>query len=416
MNNKNNLPPPRASDAPSVNEYLLTVSVRFRAAKFAAVALLVIFLLGMLAVNRDELTVENFRYLARFLDADSTVYSYGSGSRKFAFTADSDIDFAVYRGDLAVAGSSSLNIYAYSGSNVLNQNYSLLNPIIKSSARNLLVYDLGGSSFSVFNTFSKLYGETLQYKIAGGANSDSGLFAIITRTAEYRGAVFVYDKDFNLVSRILKDKLVMAVAVREDGGELVTVSAYADNGDFKAEIMTSDPYSDTADKISNFDSLLPLKADYNGGGFTVVCDAKALFFDSNGLYAAEYDYAGGVPDYSVISGGFTILGFPINVVGDAHRLVILDKNGEVAAEKRFNGQIIKILTIGNDVFVLTEEKILRFPVFSNAEASYAIEKNSIDLLTDGENILYLCFSGRAVTLEIDRSLGDLRLPDGLPNG
>jgi len=401
--------------APAVNKYFLLISDRFRIAKLAVIALLAIFILGMLAANRDELTVENFRYLIRYLDTDSNVYGDSGSSRKISYSTDAEISFSIYRGDFSVSNSSELNIFAASGSNVLSQSYYILNPVQIPSDRNLLIYDLGGTSFAVYNTFSKLYGETLEYPITGGTNSDSGIFAIVTKTNEYRGAVLIYDKNFNLVSRILKDKLIMSVALNDKASRLLTVSAFASNGDIHTEVMLSDPYSDNAIQTLKFDSVMPLTSGFNeNNGFYVICDSKALFFDSNGLFIDEYDYGGKIPDFTVSNGNFTALSFPKNVVGDTHKIVILDHNASVISEKKVVGQIVKMVISGNDLFVLTEEKIIRLPIYSKAQASYAIEKNSIDLLALDKGTLFICFPNYAVTLDIEKYLDDLRLPDGNP--
>jgi hypothetical protein len=337
----------------SVNEYYIDISRRFRLAKYLTIFLLAAFILVMLSVSRDNITVESFQYLLRYLDVGSSVYSYTSDYKKIAYSADTEINFGSFRGDFVIADSTAVNIYSLSGLNVLSEASYISNPVIETSGNHLLVYDLGGNSYAIYNTFSKLFGETLSYPITGAANSDSGIYAIVTKTQEYRSAVYIYDRDFGMISRILKDKLVMDVDIKPDGSSILIVSAYNLGGDFCTEIMTCDPYLDTATTLVTLNDLMPVKARYQADGFTVVCDSKLLFYNNAGILQSEYSYNGEVPVYTLITDEYTFLAFSENVIGDTQRLLIFDSSGVQVAEKQVEGQIVRLECLGNKIFVLT---------------------------------------------------------------
>ena len=62
------------TDKPSHYERLAEI---FRIAKYAALICMVIYLLLSVAVYRNELTVENFRYLMKYFDSSSAEYTDG---------------------------------------------------------------------------------------------------------------------------------------------------------------------------------------------------------------------------------------------------------------------------------------------------------------------------------------------------
>ena len=388
------------ADAYSINHYFIDISRRYRMAKFLTVFLLIVFVLGMIAANRDDITVESFQYLMRYLDIDSNIYSYSSDGIKISYSTDKEINFDEFRGDFVIADSTAVNIYSMSGMNILNESSFISNPVIQSSGRHLLVYDLGGNSYALYNSFSKLYVETLPYPITGAANSDDGLYALVTKTQEYRSAVYIYNRKHELISRILKDKLVMDVSIKPDGSSILIVSAFNHNGDFQTEIMTCDPYSDSTAVSITHEDLMPLRAHYYEDGFTVLCDNKLLFYTDGGILKNQYGYNGDIPAYSLITDDYAFIAFSENVVGDAHRLLIFDSNGTQTDEKFIEGQIVKLLCVENNLFVLTATNIIKTEINGNSAVIYLIEKNSIDLIAADNNTLFLCYPSYAVSIDI----------------
>jgi hypothetical protein len=358
----------------SVNEYYIDISRRYRLAKYLTVFLLVSFIIVMLSLNRDSITIENFQYLVRYLDTDSNVYRY-TDYKKIAYSEDTEIKFGLYRGDVVIADSTAVNIYSPSGTNILNESSYISNPVIESSGRHLLVYDLGGNSYAFYNTFSKLFGETLPYPITGASNSDSGLYAVVTKTQEYRSAVYIYDRDFGLISRILKDKLVMDTDIKPDGSSVLIVSAFNSGGEFCTEIMTCDPYSDTAGLLITHNDIMPVSACYQADGFTVVCDSKLLFYNGEGILKNEYSFRGEIPVYSLISDEYTFLAFAENVIGDTQRLLIFNTDGKPIVIKD-NEIAVPNIFAENTGKKLGDKLILKFDGFKKEYTICAITKDA----------------------------------------
>lgn len=410
MNNvKLSAPPPTAGkkpDRPHINEELYRISRRFRTAKFITLLLLVCFVVGMVSANRSELTIENIRYLLRYLNADANVYSYSSEYKTISYSADSEIAFSVYRGDFVVADSTAVNIYASSGSNVLSSSSFITNPVVLTSGRHLIVYDLGGNSYAAYNTFSKIYGASLDYPITGGVNSDSGMYALITKTSEYRSAVFVYNEDGVLVSRVLKNKLIMDVDISDDSSRLLVASAYNDTstGDFMTELLICEPATGTELQTTVVEDMMPLEAAYNSGGFYLLGDSAVLFYDSGGALVSRYDFNGAVPSSVTMTDDYIFVAFQENVVGNSQLLHVFNTSGEEVALKHTDGEIIRLLCENGEIYVLTDSKILRMPVNGDSYAEFTAGGNSIDLILARSDTLYLCYSSYASAIGIGDAL------------
>jgi hypothetical protein len=153
--------------------------------------------------------------------------------------------------------------------------------------------------------------------------------------------------------------------------------------------------------LVSLEDIMPLEARYQTDGFTVLCDSKLLFYSSSGILKSEYNYNGEIPVYSLITDNYTFLAFPENVIGDTQRLLIFDSNGTQVAEKHVDGQIVRMQCLGNEIYILTSDSIVNMKINDNTQTAFAIEKNSIDLVTIDENTFFLCYPGYALTVDIN---------------
>jgi len=389
--------PKSKSKKPKINEALYKTSLRFRLAKFISLVMFAVFVIIMVAANREELTLENIRYLMRYLDADANIYSYTSDYKTISYSADSEIAFGVYRGDFVVADSNSLNIYASSGSSVQQSSSFIANPVLLPSNKHLLVYDLGGNSFSVYNTFSRINNGSLDYPITGGVNSDSGMFALISKTSEYRSAVFVFDEAGKKVSQILKNKLIMAIDLSRDGKRLLIASAYNDpqSGDFLTEIMICDPL--TGEEIVNttlYDTM-PLKAQFSKTGFYLLTDKYLLFCDNSAVTRSRYDFEFNYPTHVTMTSDALFAAFSESVLGDTQKVLIFSDKGNEMGQYIADGKIVRLIHDSNDVYTLTDSNIQRYDIASGRSIKYKVDSNIVDMILARSDTLYLCYLSHA---------------------
>ncbi len=390
------------------DEKLLKLSRQFRTAKFVTIVFLVVFVVGMLLSNRDQLSVENIRYLLRYLDADSNVYSYTTEYKTISYNADPEMAFGIYRGDFVVADSESVNIYASSGSNVLSTVSYMSNPVILPTSGYLMVYDLGGNTYSIFNTFAAVHSDALDYPVTGAVYSESGRYAMVTKTAEYRSAVFVYDSDYKLISRILKDKnkLVMDVDMTDDGSDLlVTTAVCTQDGDFNAEIIVNEVNSDIVKTQIRLNDIFPIEGKYNSDGFYVVCDSAMLFYTTDGTFRGRFSYGDNVPISCVMTDDYAFLVFSDGVVGDSHSVCVFDTSGNQVGHKTFSGQFVKLLYSNGNIFILTDSSIIRTELSTTRTSYYEPNGNCVDLTLARDDTLYLCYAGYAAAIDIEGVLG-----------
>ena len=209
----------------SVNEYYIDIANKFKTAKFIVIILLVVFMLFMISVFRSDVTLENFKYLVRFFSSANTVYSGGYENIYYDTTGVMDVD--VFNGDLVTVKSDSVDLYDMNGSNVASYEINQVSPTVVSRGKYMLVYDLGGNNAQLFNNFSQLTAQTYDYPISCAAVSGEGMHAVVTKSLDYQSVIHLYDHNFNLISKIYKDKYITDIRIDSSGKKLVCTSVLA---------------------------------------------------------------------------------------------------------------------------------------------------------------------------------------------
>ena len=391
------------TESPGENQYYLDIAKKYKSSKSIITIVFVVYLLLMIVLYRDQITMENFRYLIKYLDTSSPEYT--GQTRTIHYDPAAELRIDLYKGDLAIVRSKSVDLYNMIGNVMVNYDINYTQPVMRTSRRNMLVYSLGDYSYTINNSFSQVHSETMKYPISGAAISDSGVYAIISKSVEYRSAVYVYDKNFNLISQILKDKLVMDVQINSTGNEILTIASYNSGGEFYTEIMTASPHSETENSVDIQPSTYGVKAKYNSiGGYAVVCDNQLLFYDVNHRLLNNFSYRGYIPLKYYLGDDFTAIVFNENIVGNNNTIYIFNKQGELVYNDVLNGQISDIN--GNEayIYILFNDGITQINMSGNEievrqrDLEYA---GSIRVLLKDSDKIIICYSQNAYIYVIE---------------
>ena len=98
-------------DEPLTNPYYAMVSYRYKLAKYAAVIILVFFVLISIALNSENITYNNFVFLIKDMNTVFEAEGVLNVQKNVRYNPDKNQAFALYRNGLAIAGSSNIFIY-----------------------------------------------------------------------------------------------------------------------------------------------------------------------------------------------------------------------------------------------------------------------------------------------------------------
>lgn len=382
--------PRRLARGSQRTEYYDRIALRLRWTKFTLAAAIFLFMIGMFWIYRGEITVENMRYLARYLNTDSPEYT--GNYRTIYFNPSNKIQIGSYKGEVAVADEKSVTLYNMLGNATLSYPINCRNPVMLTGDRYMVVYGLGENTFTINNAISRLYSETLDYPIWGASLSADGMLAVTTNTMEYRSAVMIYDRSFKKVAAIYKDKLVMDTVFRSDELALM-LSVYNEGGEFMSEIMVFNPYDETPKKLITLEGEMAMKAAWlDGGGFAVLCDDALIFFNQGYDRISTVSFDDRVPERCGLSERGAELVFSQNIIGSGERIDIYDTRGEMLWSLQTEGQILDIKSDYDYVYVLFDSAIARISVADGTMTRALIESGGKSLIRKDQLTLIVAYT------------------------
>lgn len=394
----------RDDDFPGENVYYTTISKHIKYVKYCVILTLVVFCLAMISFYRSEITVENFRYMIRDLDASSKENEFEFN--EIIYDNLGSAQFGNFKNELAVIKGDTVALYNLSGSSVLRASANFYNPQMYLNGKYMLVYDIGQTTYSytLYNSFSELHSEKMDYPITGGTVSPNGTYAILSSTKDYRGAIYIYNDSFKQISRIFKDKYVSDISINKNSSDILIVSAYSDLGDWCSEIQISSVQTGEEKFRTSIDGSMAVKASYfSSGEFVVIFDNKAVFYDSTGSQTGIYPFNGSIPVSYYINDNYIAFAFNKNVLGTDKNIVILNSSGEQLFSDTITGQITNIDGNSRYLYVLTDHRVYRIDFNNQKTDSLATESNANKLVVFSDYVV-ICYSNRAIIVKFDDNI------------
>lgn len=390
---------PRGAGSPDDNEtngYYANAARNFRYAKYFTILLLVIFLLFTITFNRREITIENLQYLMKFISFTNTETSISATKINYASSDKTQLELFI--GDLCYLSPQGYALYDSRGNTILSdQTLKYSNPILNVSSKFALCYDLGGNTYSVFNTFAHLASETLDYAITDGDIADDGSFAIGTSTREYRTAVQLYDSDFKLISRVLREDYLCDVKLRPDGSEVVIMTVGSVNGGF---MTTVEILELGADKIK-YSTTLP-GLGYNiyltESGFAVVSDSDIRFYDASLELLSSLGHGSSLV-MTDCSEKYLACVYSTGIVGNNYRVIVYDPTGRTVCEVDVSGKLAALShdDSGDYIFVLAGSDVTRINLVNRKVGTINVGSGGFDILVQDPSSFLVAMSNYALT-------------------
>lgn len=332
---------------PQTNRYYARVALLYRTAAVVTGVVLALFCMVVLAVGSEYITYENLTYLAR--DFDLTMDGSGEMTSAVYYPRHESMKFAPYKTGMAVAGSDILTIYDSAGIVLAEDTLNYTTPCLAVSDKYVLTYDLGGKTYAVYNTLTRVIRRETDFKILSADMSDCGAFVLVTRSNETKYVVELYNEALNQTMSIYKDHYVMDAAVRHDGERLVIVSAVPGQTDFGCEVSLCAAGEGEPLMTVTFGGLMPLDAAFHpDGSFSVLCDGAVLFFDRDGNQLRRYALTGMTLVGADMRNGYVALIGAENALGSENRVLVLNASGEELLSQMYRERMKQVCLTRNE--------------------------------------------------------------------
>lgn len=378
--------------------YFASISAFYKVIERILWVLLILFVVFSLLTNYREITFNNFFYLLK--DFSSAIDSETSNYQVLSYDSDERQKFALFRGGIVSASPSSVSVFTTSGRRSLRNNNDYYSPNLIACDKYVLVYDSASSSFSVYNSFSKVYNEKLEDPITDAAFAEDGSFAVATRQADVKTHIYLYGKNIKLRGDISSSDYVFDMALSTSENRLATIAYGVGEGVGETIITVYDiENKNSAKKLTphTFEGEFPLSCSYlESGELAVVTNSSIRIFDKNlKEVKVQKFYEANITAFNVSQNG------AVAVVssGSVKTAYAFNSKGELVYDKNIGENVRKADIVGDYLFLQTASGVIRIDTDNKTRQFLSSSEGS--MLVYSEDTAIVCGEAKAEYLVFD---------------
>ncbi len=358
------------------NRYYEKVSDRYRTVGVLMILLLAVFGGVLLLKFGEYITYDNFVYLMR--DFNSVTDSASDYTEVSYQAQESDV-YIPFRDGFAAVGNSRVVVFDVGGTPLLTEEVSLSYPAAAASEKYLLVYDIGGTTYSLYNSITRVIKQETDMPIVSASVADDGSYIIVTEGKESKYLVKFYNSAFKLKMTVRKDKYVTDAVISRNGEYFAVSSVYEDGAMFKGEVAFYKKGNGSEVSSYAYSTSMPMSAaSHLDGGFTVLFDDAVRFYTHDGKTGGECTISGEKVTYFEARELGSMLICEANSIGTENRVYVFDREGKIKFDS-----VVRDRVYGGCM-----------SVSDSAVAAYLITAESIlSLSHDGEDKTYPLYAG-----------------------
>ena len=251
-----------------------------------------------------------------------------------------------------------LGAYTNAGKKIYGVAHGFETPVLKTSATRAMLFSQNGNEVLIYNLSGRVANLKTEEGILTGGISNSGVFAVVTRSPGYASTVRVYDKKSKqLYEWNSAQDVINCVAVSPNGKKIAIAGFKTSGGIFQATIrvLNYKSASPEFEKTIEGDSVRELDA--FGKGFFAVSKNRVNFYDwkkgTKTEYKDDYDLAYFKAGQGGVAAAFT----RVSDHNDT-RMVIFSKRGKKKAAFDYKGTISDIQVSNGHIYCIGDNKIV----------------------------------------------------------
>ena len=380
------------------NEYYENISARLGIVQVVLYLSLFAFVILSFFRNTELITYRNFYRFFKDLNASAeSVFAQSSDS--VSYPVGEVQSFTLYRKGLAVAGNTSVTLFTATGRQTVSQNISYQNPVAVGTGKYLLVYDLGGLQYSLYNSYAQIFTGTSEYPISGAAVSDSGTFAIISSSEAYTSVVSLYNDDFALLNKYNKIGYVMDVSINSKGTQLAILTVSPKDGAFATELMLCRPGESKAEAQKDLGNTVGWRCAFvSDDCLAVLHEGGLVHYSETGEKLSGYSFGQSAPiAVDLCRDGVAICmpGVEKDEKNAKNVIIVFDKSGKMVYNESVSGQPQQIARSGSSLYWVTKDGVSRLNLKNGDVAFSACGVSRKKLLASSETEALLCSPQKA---------------------
>lgn len=387
-------------DAPQ-NAYYEEISAGLGIFQVILYAVLLAFVVLSFASNTNLITYQNFYYFFKDLNASAETVDVLANDF-VTYPTGSEQSFTLYRKGLAVASNRSVTIFTATGRQTVSTTVNYQNPVAVGTGKYLLVYELGGLQYSLYNSYTQIYSAKSEYPIYNAAVSSGGTYALLTASEEYTSVVSLYSSRFSLIGRYSKSGYVMDLRISERGDRLAILTSSAQNGLFRTVAECFEIGKEEPVYASEIDATLAYSCAFTSTGMLGVLSNEGVYYVAkDGQVTKVYELRGSDISHATANRDGITICLQAKSTLDENTVVVFDKNGKIVYNESLQANVLEIAGCGDSVYFLTPDAIHCINVRSKQIARVDIQGDGMSLLAVDEQTALVCSPQKASYIRFD---------------
>ncbi len=377
------------------NTYYMRVAQKYRVAKWVLLLVFTLYLILTLTINRENITHENLMYLLR--DFNVSAASDG-GFTSVVYEERQNRSFSSFKGELVVAGVSEISFYNAAGARTLYETTACVSPVVEVGEKYLLLYDAGGTAYSIYTTLAAVsFGET-ESPIQCAAMSDSGVYAIASRAQDSKYTVTLYSDSFREIARYYRDTYVTDIAVSKSGEQLAILSVVSAHSSLDG-VLTLCKAGTTDTMDIPLGKTLPLCVSYlSDGTLAVVTDGGVHLYDRDGTEKSVFSFDDTMLTAMDFSASRVVVACREDTLGSTSRIYVISSDGTVLSETATSEKITAVYASdGVRTAYVSDQNSVWYTDASGALTKMASYTGNLLSLCEIGGVPVFCFSSGAQT-------------------
>lgn len=295
-----------ATQTNNLQKYRKKKKRKLRVKRFLIFLMIVLF--GCLAfVTRDKWVPFFDGIISRYKTIIVNDGHLAKGNFPIAVGKSVDFDIEKMNKGFVLLTDSYIRIYDEHGENNVSKQHGMANPVIKAKNKRVLLYDIGGYTFTNENKLKTIYTKTTQDQILLGRLSEKEYTAIVTKSDKYTSLMTIYNKNGNEIFYSSSSDRIIDIAFDKSSTGCIATTIGAKGGQLVSTLLKF-----KFDKTEKQWSSEPIKTMVltssicEDGSIVAVGDTLYASFSSAGKLISSYKYTSDLVDYST-NGDITAL-------------------------------------------------------------------------------------------------------------
>ena len=373
-------------ETPTVGSHYLKLARRSALIRYLCIIFAVVFAVYSLSFHASEISMENFRYMLKFINlGDEQETAAGT---KLSFDGADGNRGLIFKGDLAVLNQNGLTITGWDGEIILREAFSSDHPKFAENGNGLFCYDIGGRELRIFNSYSRISTISFDYPIYCLSASEDGGFAVASADKGYRGAVYVYDKEFRQIhSRLSGDKYIDFLDLSEDGSEYISAAHHSKGGNIVTHLSRTNVSEGNVTFEQSFQGEIPLGVHFIENGYCLMTSDRVRLFDNDNNLTGEIDFGSKKLLSGKVLDNRILLTYAMEGLSGGTETIIYNTNAEVTFDHNFPAAVSDSMIIGNSYYALTPGVLSVFDLETDEEIAYTVPTSYSSLINNDETLI-----------------------------